>query len=523
MSDLLPSPTLIDRVVSYVSPERGVRRVQARAALQIYERSGYVAARRESTELQEWAPEARGADEDLLPGIGALRGRSRDAARNQPLGAGAIGTLVTGVVGSGLAASPAIDRERLQLSEAAADQWESRARSLWEAYWEGTDADLERERTGYELQALALRSSLESGDVLSLQRFRSSPSRRSGLASSIQLIEADRIVSPIGDESDGWTAGVRTDADGVVQAYGIADRVRTTLTGDQIVEGEWREVPAYGEDGERIARLLYGALRPGQRRGIPWLAPVILPLRQLDRYARAEQMAALVASMFTVFVRSASGSPLEGTGLPGIDDGRPGLGGVDDRQLRLGHGLVTELLEGEEIEIADPKRPNAAFGEFVLSGLQQIGAALELPHEVVLKAFSRSYSASRGALLEAWRLFRVRRQWMASHFCAPAYEAAITEAVARGILYAPGFFEDRTVRRAYLGVQWAGDSMPSLDPQKEVAAAERRIEAEISTRERESLELTGSSWSDNVRQRAKEERTRRDKGLADPDPWGRGA
>ena len=94
-----------------------------------------------------------------------------------------------------------------------------------------------------------------------------------------------------------------------------------------------------------------------------------------------------------------------------------------------------------------------------------------------------------------------------------AYEAVITEAVARGWLEAPGFFEDPFIRRAWLRHTWSGDAMPQLDPLKEVNAAARRVEEGFSTREREAMELTGTSWEENHRQGVKEEGARREAGL----------
>jgi capsid protein len=59
--------------------------------------------------------------------------------------------------------------------------------------------------------------------------------------------------------------------------------------------------------------------RIAQTRGVPMLAPVIEALKQLDRYAEAELMAAVVSAFFTVFIKTdGDGSPVEGlAGMPG--------------------------------------------------------------------------------------------------------------------------------------------------------------------------------------------------------------
>ena len=103
--------------------------------------------------------------------------------------------------------------------------------------------------------------------------------------------------------------------------------------------------------------------------------------------------------------------------------------------------------------------------------LRQIGVALELPFEVLVKHFTASYSAARAAIMEAWRFYQREREFLVEAFCRPVWEWAITEAVARGLLDAPGFFDDPLVRDAWLGTEWIGASAPQIDPLKEANAA----------------------------------------------------
>ena len=139
---------------------------------------------------------------------------------------------------------------------------------------------------------------------------------------------------------------------------------------------------------------------------------------------------------------------------------------------------------------------------------RQIGAALELPYELLTKSFTASYSASRGALLEAWKAFRMRRAWMEQTFCQPVYEEWFAEAVSLGRISAPGFFDDPQIRRAYTGAEWCGPSQGQLDPLKEVNAAAVRVAESFSTRSREAAELTGMRYDTIIAARAKEEQQR---------------
>ena len=133
-----------------------------------------------------------------------------------------------------------------------------------------------------------------------------------------------------------------------------------------------------------------------------------------------------------------------------------------------------------------------------------MGAALEIPADLLLKSFNSSYSASRAALMEAWKAFRMRRKWFVDDFCTPVYEIWLSEAVARGRISAPGFFADPAIRAAYLGAEWIGPSQGQLDPTKEITAEILAIGEGITTREQATIRLNGGQWDANVDQLARE-------------------
>lgn len=72
---------------------------------------------------------------------------------------------------------------------------------------------------------------------------------------------------------------------------------------------KWTRVEAWGEKtGRRNVIHIMNRERIGQRRGVPFLAPVIEALKQLGRYTDAELVAAVVSGMFTVFIEKESAS-----------------------------------------------------------------------------------------------------------------------------------------------------------------------------------------------------------------------
>ena len=499
----------LERAIAVVSPEAALSRMQARARINLLSESGYTGGSRTRRSLMAWLPWGGDADTDTLPDLPALRTRSRDLYRNTPLATGALNTVRTNVVGAGLKLQSRIDREFLGLSDEEADAWERTVEREFALWAESAESDATRTENFFGLQSLVFLSALMSGDVFILLPM----IRRQGMPYNlrVQVIEADRIENPNGViEDNKIAAGVEVDGFGAPVAYNISNRHPGSMLGQ--ADYTYKRVPAFGaRTGRRNVLHLYDRIRPGQRRGVPYLAPVVESLKQLGRYSEAELMAAVVAGMFTVFVKSeGSGEykPLQESF--GMDQKVT----VDPALYELGNGAIVGLGPGEDIVIADPKRPNQVFDVFVQSVVMQIGAALEVPLELLLKHFKASYSASRAALLEAWKFFRVRRSWLADRFCQPVYEEWLAEAVSKGRIAAPGYFQDPALRKAYSRAEWIGPSPGQIDPEKEVKAAVLRVENDFSTRSEETQALTGGDWETKYRQRAKEERMRKEAGLS---------
>jgi lambda family phage portal protein len=495
----------VDRAIRFLDPVRANHRAAAR--LSAAAAGGYIGASTSRRPTMSWKAQKGDADAVILPDLPNLRDRSRDLLRNAPLAAGAVNTVVTNVVGTGLALKSHVDRDVLTMTEDAADLWESQAEREWRLFFESQECDIARTLRGNDIQELAFRQVLENGDVFVIMPNRIRPGSPYGL--KLQLIEGDRVCNKDNAaDSVGLAGGVERDGEGAPVAYHVLDQ-HPGANYFSPMKRTWTVVQAFGKTGRRNVIHLYRMLRPGQSRGVPYLAPVMEPLKQLDRYTEAEIAAAVISGMFTVFVKSTTGnvglSPMEPTTETG--------GSSADDDFKLASGAILNLAQGEEIQVADPKRPNQAFDPFTMAVLRQIGVALELPFEVLVKHFTASYSAARAALLEAWRFFRSRREWLAANFCQVVYENWMDEAVALGRIKAPGYFADPLLRKAYLGAEWIGTAPGQIDPEKEIGAAEKRINVGVSTVERETVELTGGDFERNVAQIKKERRMLKDAGL----------
>lgn len=503
----------VDRAVNFFDPVKGRARYQARLSMALT--GGYVGGRKDRRQTSAWATSEGDANADTLPDLPVLRARSRDLVRNNPLATGAINTKVTNIVGMGLKLRPRVNRDFLEMTDDQADEWERTVSfefELWASKAENVDA--EGVSTFYDLQDLALRAQLESGDAFALLPFIRRPGTLYG--TKVQLIEADMVSNPeYKNDTQELAGGVQRDAFGAPVGYHFAEVHPGALNRKT---NKWRYVKAYGASGRRNVVHLFRKLRPGQVRGVPDLAPVIEAMKQLGNYTTAELEAAVISGLFTVFVKSSGGGGIPGmmSATGAVDTSRPG-------EVKLGPGAIIDLGQDEDISTANPGRPNQAFDPFVQAILRQIGVALELPFEILIKHFTASYTAAQAALLEAWKGFLARRAMLARGFCMPIYELWLMEAVALGRVEAPGFLEDPAIRHAYLGCEWIGPSRGMINPMYEVNADEKYLQLGVKTLDEVTAQTTGGDWMRNHKQRVKEVTLRKEDGLEGTAPAAFGA
>lgn len=491
----LPPPNLIERALAVVAPKRAATSYMARMGL--WSAGQYTGARSDKTSLRAWTPSAGSADADTIGDLPGLRARTRDLARNAGIARGARNTSKVNVVGTGLRLKSELQREFLGLSDEAAEKWEDEIEVLFDLWAKSKMCDVTRTQNFYELQGLAFLSTFDNGDVFALRRYKEGTSF---LALCVQLIEADRVCDPLRlDITKDIRDGVEIDKDGEAVAF----HLKNNHPGDgalsqPYVPDAWARIPARGKTGAPLMLHLFDRDRVGLTRGVPLLAPVIEDLKQLDRYAESELMAAVVSSFFTVFIKSEGGqSDIVAAGIPTNEP-------LPANQVAMGPGSVVELGAGESIETANATRPNPNFDPFFLAIVRKIGIAIGIPYEVLIMHFSSSYSASRAALEVAWQFFMDRRTWLANNFCDPVYEWFLTECVARGVVSAPGFLEDPIKRQAWLGARWIGPAQISIDPSKEAKADEMYIDMGIETVESVTIKRNGGDWWRNNEQRGRE-------------------
>lgn len=434
----------LDNVIGLFSPEAGLRRFAARAALQKVR--GFEGGKH-SRRTSGWRATGGSANAESMPSISTLRNRSRDLVMNNSYAASWIDKRVANAVGTGIVCK--LDDDQAQ--------------SLWADWIKVCDADGQLDFYG--LQALAARCIEESGEVLVRLRQRR-PEDGLPVPLQVQILEPDFVDHTKTEDLSGGgyiIQGVEFNAIGKIVAYWLFDR-HPGEVGLLFRGFESKRIPA--DD----ILLVYEKKRPGQVRGIPRLAPVLLRLRDLDDYEDAELMRKKIESCFSVFVTSSDQS--KSLGQESGEASGP-------RRNKVAPGQIEYLKPGETVDFGSPSG-SGGYSEYTRTQLRAIASAAGATYEMLTGDLSQvSYSSARIGLLE-FRTGIEQFRWLTF------IPQLLDPMMARWKLSAKLAGK---IKRADIAHEWTCPKWNWVDPVKDVTGELLEISSGLKT------------WSEGVKQR----------------------
>jgi lambda family phage portal protein len=473
--------------------------------------TSYAGASLVPKELSSWMPPLQPADADLLPDLAMLTARSRDLTRNHGIAASGIRTLTDNIVGYTLRLSAWPDYVALGKTKEWADNWARQTESVWRTWSNSTSCDSCGLQTLAGLTTLTFRSALLNGDAIALALWQP---KRTGFATTIQLVESDRLANPDWRQVNSRIrGGIETDAQGRPIAYYIRRNSSFYIDSWGMTDvygytNDYERVPATTSWGRRRVIHVFEPDRVGQTRGEPLYAPLLEQFKMFDHYQRVELQSAIVNGLVAAIIQT----PMDPAALAELMGGDPEgyLSRKNEYRTYLRGGAVIPLFPGDQMQPFAPARPASQYPEFVTTVLRHIASGLNIPYELLVKDFSQTtYASARASIEEARRMFLARRASFAQKWMQPIYELWLEEAVDKGLVDAPDFYNKRAY---YQRAKWIGPGRSAIDPLKEVEAANRRIATGLSTLEVECAEY-GLDWQDVQEQRATEIARQRALGL----------
>lgn len=420
--------TLLDKVLGYIDPNAGLRRMRARELLA----RAYEAA----SPKDGWRPRRAGAsaNADHLADAGAVRVKARSLVQNVPYVTSGVDSLVANVVGTGIMPR--------SLSGSAKD-----IDNLWDAW--GADADADGERDIYGLQAAAMRAMEVDGEVLVRLRPRR-PDDGLPVPLQLQLLEIDWLDTTKNGLHEGNTiiGGIEYNALGRKVFYWLFDQHPGDMQTFRITRTS-RPVPA-----DRIIHL-YNPQRPGQGRGFSRLAPVISRVRDLQLYEDAELQRKNLETRLGVIASGDATLLANGQDAPDLSEIKK-TGSLGS----LPSGGIINTPAGVNLTLVEPKAL-PGYVDYVKHQLHLIAAGMGVTYEMLTGDVTEvNFSSARVALLE-FRRNAEQFQWLTliPKLCLPIWRAFIDAAYLAGKL-----------QRVDYAVDWSTPKWDYVNPVQDVSA-----------------------------------------------------
>lgn len=435
------SGSWLDRLILAMAPQWGLRRAQARLAAQQLAR--HYDAASSSRRTEKWPRRSTDANAAILGSIAALRNLARDVVRNNGWAKRARRVVANNVVGWGIEAKA---QDVANIEE---------AQKIWTKWSRSTSCDYDAMMTFTGLQSLVMKTIVESGEALVL---RESARSSDGLPVPLRLrvLEPDYIDTQRNGVFDGRDIEYGIEMD---QGRRVAYWLYEEHPGSNFTSGSARNrfvsrrVPA-----ENVIHC-YMVDRPGQMRGVSWLAAALVKLNDLEDLADSRLMQARIQACFAAFVTDMTGT-------------HTALGEEDESATTpledLEPGQINYLDPGQSVEFSRPPNP-ADMGGFSRDYLRQIAASLDISYEELTGDYSQvTFSSARMGRISTWKAVHdTRWNMLIPQFCDSVWGWVMQMAAG---MY--GWPEVPTA-------SWSPPPMAMLEPEKEGLAFTRLIRGGI--------------------------------------------
>lgn len=433
-----------DAIVAAFSPKRAYKRAAYRQAAELLARKYEGAARGRRTD--SWYTPSSSANTETNAALSTLRNRSRDLIRNNPYAQRGVSLLESNVVGRGIL--PHILDDRLM--------------AAWKEWAETPACDAEGKINFYDMQALAARAIVESGEVLIRKRVMQGGT----LPLRLQLLESDFIAKDIDQalpvaSGNQIIQGVEIDSFGRRIAYHLYEG-HPGSTGIESARGYGKinRVPA-----DQIIHA-YKMQRPGQLRGVPWLAPVMIRLRDLDEYEDAQLVRQKIAACFSVFIKDS------------IESDNDFTDAAKELASKVEPGLIEMLPPGKDVTFASPPGVEG-YNDYLRAHLHAIAVGLGISYEALTGDLSQvNFSSARMGWLEFQRNIENFR----NHILNPQVNNVAFDWFTDAAIIA-GITQQKPTRP-----RWTAPRRDMIDPAKEINAMKTAVRNGF------------VSWSDVVRE-----------------------
>lgn len=429
----------------------------------------------------------------------ALRAIARDLERNHDIFRGALRVLVNCTIGAtGIGVEPQPRRAdgtvHTEYAEALSTVYRRHCKR----------PEVTRKHSDSMTQRIAAYTWFRDGEVFGQQIYGEVPGLRHSteVPYSIELFEPDFVPMDYNDPARRIRQGIQLNAWGQALNYQVYKTdPRDNMGANYLAPQDIKAIPA--------DRMMHLATldRLHQLRGVTEFASVLTRIEDLKDYEESERIAAKIAASLTAYVKRTTPDGYNPNAVP--ENRLDEQGNLIPRELRLGPGvIIDDLLVGEEIGMINSDRPNPNLVGWRAGQLKAFAAGIGAGYSSVSRNYDGNYSAQRQELVEQWMHYAVLADEFVCMWKQPDYERFVQVAHLSGVVKRPPDVPENSAADAL----YLGQSMPWIDPLKEVLAWEKRTQAGFAS-EVQAIRAAGGNPRD-VRQQIQEWRTQNDaKGL----------
>ena len=379
----------LERVIEVLSPALAFKRRTAVAMLEQFDSERKYSGASFGPLTEDWHSNMNSARAEISFDILELRNRMRELVRNDGYAFSAVQSLAANIVGKGI-------RPYFSGNNAIKDKIE-RPFLDW---CNSINCDLAGSLNFYGLQQLAIKGTVESGEVLVVKRY---VGRGFKAKLALQVLEVDFIVhwytnSSLGEDYPPGTYvinGVYYDKNDRVYGY----EVYLEHPGDSLKVRGYKHRFISAND----AVLIFRPERPGQTRGVPTGASAMLEHKMLNQYELSQAHRQTIAASYAAFVKTMNPAEFGTAPVSGNPERDTEMSYHNYNGERIKPGSIQYLLPGEDVTLATPP-PVEGYDEYIRSRLRKIARAWGLSYEVVSGDLKQvNFSSGRMGWIEMHR------------------------------------------------------------------------------------------------------------------------
>lgn len=496
----------------------------------------YDAASRLARETALWSPSQGSADLDLNWNKPLLDARARDMVRNEGYVAGAIAIHRDSIIGGRYILNANPNWRALGADEAWAEEFQTVVEDKFTLFAESQACwiDAQRRNTFTNLMRLAAGIYLFSGEVLATAEWIRKQGQVRPYSTAIQMIDTDRLSNPHdGMDKPNLRRGIVTDFYNAPVGYYI----RSAHPSDGymgINVNMWKYVPATKPWGRQQVIHIFEQMRPQQSRGVAEMSAALKEMRMTKKFRDITLQNAVVNAMYAAAIESelppevindmlgaginsSAATNTQQTGLAmWLEQLAQYSGGA--RGLQIDGVKIPHLFPNTKLNLHPVGTPGGVGTAFEQSLLRYLASTLGLSYEQLSRDYTNTnYSSARASMNETWKFMQSRKKVVIDRFATSIYALWLEEAINKGDVPLPkgmtaASFYEGVNKEAFCRCDWIGASRGQVDELKETEAAVLRIDAGLSTYEKEITRL-GGDYREIFAQRAREEKLKEKQGL----------